>query len=890
MRRVIVIYITLLSLCVSAQEHFTIPKLTRKLKHQREDTTRVRLLASLSQELASQDPEEGLNRGNEGLMLAEKLQWNEGIVLVCNALASNYSGKADHARALSYARRALDISRSLDYKPGIATSLRTIGMVNTARGAYVQATICFNEAYAIDQETGDKAGLAKDIQLAGGVYQSQSNYVKALDCQLKALKISEEINDKAGIASIYGSIGMAHIGQGNFRAALVNYENALAMYRKINDKAGIALNLKNVGNAYISLKVYDSALAYYNVAIGVYRELGDKSGIARNIGNMGNVYQERGEYARALKYLLEAAAMNKELGETYPLQNNIGSVGQIYLQMARDTVTVSAEDSLVPTKYGRLDKVAARKRAIVFLDSAVRFDRELGNLNELQHFAGVLSEAYEIAGDPKKAFEYYTESRKAHDSVFSLNNSMRFARLNEAWESEQRQKQIEIQQLRIKARKHENLFFFVLLVIAVLIAANLYRRYRVTKKTRRELEEKNRIIEEEKDFADAMRVRAEQSEKFKREFLTGMSHELRTPMNAISGMTDLLLEKRPNAEQHKYLEVISRSSEMLILLINDILDLSKIEAGKLTLEQIDFSTTQVLAAAKDNIQLKSEDINTSVTFDFAEHIPQVLVGDPLRLRQLIEYITLSAAATSNATKVILSIKPVNEIDNKARLQISVVMPGTQLEATVLEGMLRATGEPDDTEQHGRHDLEMAISRHLVSLFGSTLCAETNAHETRIWFDIELPVGSVSRIVTQTNEAHTSLDRSLNGLRVLVVDDNDYNRMVASETLLSRASVHIDEAINGEEAISKLIANDYDIILMDVQMPVMNGLDATRHIRSQLPAPKCNVPIIALTASLLSEDIGLCTDAGMNTYLPKPFKANDLIRIMAQSVSISNGKK
>lgn len=889
MRRVIVIYLTLFSLCVSAQEHLTIPKLTRKLKHQREDTTRVRLLASLSQQLASQDPEEGITRGNEGLALAERLNWEQGIIMACDALASNYGIKANHASALSCARRALDISRRIQYKPGIAASLRTIGKVNTARGSYVQATICFNEAQTIDEETGDKAGLAKDIQLTGGVYQSQSNYAKALDYQLRALKISEEIPDYSGVASIYGSIGMAHIGQGNFRAALTNYENALAMYRKINDKAGIALNLKNVGNAYISLKIYDSALAYYNLAINVYRELGDKSGIARNIGNMGNVYQERGDYARALKYLLDAAAINNELGEKYPLQNNLGSIGQIYLEIARDTSDRPVTDSLIPTRYGKADKTAALKRAIIFLDSTVRFDRELGNLNELQQFSRVLSEAYELAGDHKKAFDLYAESRKAHDSVFSLDNSMRFARLNEAWEAEQRQKQIEMQQLKLTARRHENLFFFVLLVIAVLVAANLYRRFRVTKRTRRELEEKNRIIEAEKDFANAMRARAEQSEKFKREFLTGMSHELRTPMNAISGMTDLLLEKSPNNEQRKYLEVISRSSEMLILLINDILDLSKIEAGKLTLEQIDFFTPQVLTAAKGNIQLKTEDMNTAVNFDFAEDIPQVLVGDPLRLRQLIEYITLSAAAISNAAKVILSIKPVNENDEKTRLHVSVVMPGTQLAATTLERMLRATGEPDDAEQHGRHDLEMAISRHLVSLFGSTLCAETTTRETRIWFDIELPMGSASRIVTQTSAVDTSVDSSLNGVRVLVVDDNDYNRMVASETLLSRASMHIDEAVNGREAIDKLIANDYDIILMDVQMPVMNGLDATRHIRSQLPAPKCNVPIIALTASLLREDIGLCAEAGMNTYLPKPFKANDLIRIMAQSVSASNGK-
>lgn len=884
MRNLVTICLLLATLYSAAQEQAGIPQLTKKIKHHRDDTGKVRLLATLSQALASQDPDEGITRGSESLKLAEQLSWDIGIVLACDALAVNYSGKADHATALSYARRALEISRRQGFKPGIAASLRTIGKVNTARGAYAQAAVCFNEAQAIDEEAGDKAGLAKDMVLTGSIYQAQSNYVKALDYQLKALKINEEINDKRGIASTYGSIGMVHIGQGNFRAALANYEKALAIYRHINDKAGIALNLKNVGNAYISLKIFDSALAYYNRAIGVYQELGDKSGIARNIGNMGNVYQETGDYARALKYLLEAAAMNKELGEKYPLQNNLGSIGQVYLDIARDTSRRAAADSLIPNRNGNIDKAASLRKAIVFLDSAVHYDRELGNLNELQLFAGLLSQAYELAGDYEKAFNYYTESRIAHDSVFSLDNNVRFARLNEGWEAEQRQKQIEMQQLKITARKHENLFFFLLLVTAVLIAANLYRRFRVAGKTRRELEEKNRIIGAERDYADAMRARAEQSEKFKREFLTGMSHELRTPMNAISGMTDLLLEKKPGEEQRKYLEVIARSSEMLIHLINDILDLSKIEAGKLTLEQIDFSLPELLATAKDNIQLKTEDTGATVTFEIADNMPRVLVGDPLRLRQLIEYMTVAATGAFAVKKIILSVAPKEGGGPAPALHIDILMPGMSLPAAELESMLRATGEPDDLDHHGRHDLELAISRHLVSLFGSVLCAETSEHGTRIWFDIKLPEGSESRLSLQATETDNTLAPGLNGARVLIVDDNDYNRMVAAETLLSRADVKIDEAVNGQDAIDKLNANDYDIILMDVQMPVMNGLDATRYIRKKMAAPKCHIPIIALTASLLREDIGLCSEAGMNTYLPKPFKASELVSVMARSVT------
>lgn len=880
MRYPFTILLLLISLAAYGGGHVSLASMLKRLKRQKEDTTRVNLLAGIAEAYASQNPDEGIRYGEKALDLADRLQWKPGLIHACNSLGRNYLAKADHARAIALFRKALEEARNAENKEGIAASLRNIGQVNIALGNYAQSLASFQEARNIDEELGNKAGIARDLLLTGDVYQAQSNYVTALDYMLKALKLHEEINDRSALADNYGSIGMVYIGQGNFRAALENYRRALQMYRQTEEKSGVALNLKNIGNAYISLRIFDSALTFYNEAIAMYRELGDNSGIARNIGNIGNVYQELGDYPKALSYLLDAASKNRRLGEMYPLQNNLGSIGLIYLDIARDTTGDIPVDSLVPQTAGHtIDKKASLQLAIAYLDSAIRYDRELGNLNELQHFTLFISEAYEMAGDYKKAYEYYDLSRRTRDSVFSLNNALRFARLNENWEAENREKQIAMQQLKLRARKHENLFFFVLFATATLIAGSLLLRFRTAKRTRRQLEEKNRLINEEKEHAEMQRQRAERSEQFKREFLTSMSHELRTPMNAINGMTDLLLEKKPAPEQQKYLEVISRSSDLLIHLINDILDLSKIEAGKLTLESIDFSLSNIVSETKDHAQLLADEKGILFKATQSELLPDVLIGDPLRLHQSIDKLVTVILHNAIAGEVTLSVLPAAQ---PYGLYVKIAALDTGIPPDILRKMMDMTSGTNESATYDGGLLGVEIARHLISLAGGALRAEALVNGgILLQFEMPFEAGSADRLLARGKSDNAAGAPSLDGLRVLLVDDNDYNRLVAHETLQSRARMTIDEAVNGHEAIEKLRQNDYDIVLMDVQMPVMNGLDATRYIRSELPPPKNKVPIIALTASLLPDDIGICKEAGMDTYVPKPFKAAELVATMAE---------
>jgi len=883
MRYLLIILLLCRPVCLLAQKNTQQPIEVRvkKLAKLKEDTNKVNALIDLSGSYVSVNADEGIRYGTEGMSLAEKLGWEKGIAGASNSLGDNYIVKADYSTALEYYNKALKINRALNNEKGAALNLRNIGSINATKGNYATALSCFREALKIDEALEDKMSIARDLGNIGSIYQNQSNYAVALEYLLRALKLNEELHDKAGKAGILNSIGSVYISQGIFDQALDNYHKALDIVTELHDKNGIARNMKCVGNVYFSIRKYPEALECYNRAMEIHQELGDKSGIARNMGNMGNVYQEQGDYSRALMYLLRALKMNEELGEKYPMANNLGSIGCMYLTIARDTTGSIRSDSLIPSgaSSNAVDKKAALNLALNYLIRAVNIDREIGNLNELQNFCMYLSQAYELSGKFKEALESYNEHILYKDSVFSVENNIKIAKLGEQREDELKQKMIEMQQLKIVAAKHRKFFYIIGLAILVVLSIGLLLRFRTARKTKYILEEKNRIIEGEKEVADILRSRAEKSEAFKRQFLTNMSHEIRTPMNAVNGMTDLLLDKNPRPEQLHYLEVISKSSDILLRLINDILDLSKIEAGKLEIESIDFSLYETINQVKETLAVSAAERGLSLIIAVDNNIPDAVTGDPYRLRQVLTNLGSNAIKFTEDGMVEITAVLQQLNSDVATILFEVTDTGIGIPAEKLKSLFDSfTQEQNaDTGIYGGTGLGLAISKHLVELQGGHIQVRSMPGQGSVFsFELKLPRGDVGNLQAGTKEKHTTDGSALKGLRVLLVDDNEYNRMVASETLLSKSDVVIDEATNGQEAINMLEQQDYDVILMDIQMPVMNGLDATRYIRSKLPAPKNATPIIALTASMLPGDMDLCDEVGMNGHLPKPFKTWQLI--------------
>lgn len=390
------------------------------------------------------------------------------------------------------------------------------------------------------------------------------------------------------------------------------------------------------------------------------------------------------------------------------------------------------------------------------------------------------------------------------------------------------------------------------------------------------------IIRERKK-AVTQKLRAERSEQFKQQFIANISHEIRTPMNAINGMVSLLLNKNPRPEQESYLHAIAKSSDILLHVINDVLDLSKIEAGKLELETIDFSMADTIKQVKDTLSYRAEDKGLQLVTEIDEKLDDVLVGDPFRLNQVLINLGGNALKFTEKGGVHIQLQLEKKEHDNVWIKFAIADTGIGIPADKLPKLFENFTQvsSSDTRKFGGTGLGLSISKQLVELQGGKLAVESQLGVgTTFSFILKYPVGSANRL-KQRLAAERNADGSiLNGLRILIADDNEYNRLVVDETLHLMAKVHTHLVVNGQEAIDALEKNDYNIILMDVQMPVMNGTDATKYIRANLPSPKNNIPIVALTASVLRADLNLCFASGMTAYIPKPFKPWQLINTIA----------
>jgi PAS domain S-box-containing protein len=371
---------------------------------------------------------------------------------------------------------------------------------------------------------------------------------------------------------------------------------------------------------------------------------------------------------------------------------------------------------------------------------------------------------------------------------------------------------------------------------------------------------------------------AEESTKSKETFLANMSHEIRTPMNAIIGMSTQLAKTNLDSTQQFYLETIHSASDNLLVIINDILDFSKIDAGKLQLERIGFGPKELLNSALRVLSHRAEEKGLSlnnVFFDPA--ISPVLMGDPYRLNQVLINLISNAIKFTEKGKVDISCDVLNDSLLSQTIQITVKDTGIGMEANFLDCLFEKFSQEDAsvTRQHGGTGLGMSICKDLINLMGGEIHVKSKKGiGSTILLKIKFDKGTFENLPEKPIFEVDS--KILFDKKVLLVDDNQMNRLVAA-TILSNHGAIITTAQNGKEAVEILEKIPFHIVLMDIQMPVMDGVEATAIIRSKISK---ELPIVALTANAIKGDNDKYLAAGMNGYLSKPFIEKDLLNMVA----------
>lgn len=680
----------------------------------------------------------------------------------------------------------------------------------------------------------------------------RGDYYNASENLEKALLIAKQIKDKKSQGIIHTKIAKIQYTVEEPEKALISLTKAAELQREIGDDLNLAITYNVRGILYASKKEYQNALDYFNSAKTKFEEKKLEPNISEITLNEAKVYIQMEDYQKAKSLLEKTIILSKKHQQTKVLSSALIYSGRVLSLMGNnDTALSMTQEGLEIAKQNHI----------------------VGNINDSY---STLSDIYERTKNYELANSFLKKHIQLSDSILdikrvNLSPEHKIQFINNYHEAEKKQMEVKLEEADASNNltRITTILSIALITILSLLTLSLYKNNNIRLKT-------NNMLHKKHDELVLAKEKAELASKTKANFLSTVTHELRTPLYAVTGLTNMLLDENPKAEQVQHLKSLKFSGDYLLTFINDILQINKIEANKVELDPELFNLKKKVENVVSALNNSALDNNVMMHYEYEEGLPPNFIADQLKISQILINLIGNAIKFTKDGDIWVRVYKINQIHDVYTLRFEIEDNGIGITKEKQEHMFESfsQGSIQINRKYGGTGLGLSIVKGLIEILKGKIYLKSELGKgTTFFFEIPLTY-SADKIVTEEKPKHFKNieEVELSNIKILVVEDNKINQMITKK-ILNKMNLYCDVVDNGEEAVERVKVERYDVVLMDIHMPGISGLEATKIIRTF----DKDLTIFALTAVTIDDKMHEFEEAGFDDIISKPFRQDDFER-------------
>ncbi|MCK7590153.1 ATP-binding protein [Subsaxibacter sp. CAU 1640] len=680
----------------------------------------------------------------------------------------------------------------------------------------------------------------------------RGDYYSANDNLAKALILAEQIQDKKSQGILHTKIAKLQYTVEEPEKAFISLTKAAEIQREISDYPNLAITYNVRGILHASKKEYQNALDYFNSAKTKFEEEDLEANISDITLNEAKVYIQMGEYQTAKSLLEKSIILAKKYNQNKVLSSALIYSGKVSSLMGNDEVGLSmANEGMQIAKNNNI----------------------IENINDSY---STLSEIYENTKNYKLANDYLKKHIHLSDSILDIKrenlspeNKIQF--INDYHEAEKKQMEVKLEEADASNNltRITTILSIALITILSLLTLSLYKNNNIRLKT-------NNMLHKKHDELVVAKEKAELASKTKANFLSTVTHELRTPLYAVTGLTNMLLDENPKPEQVQHLKSLKFSGDYLLTFINDILQINKIEANKVELDPELFNLKKKVENVVSALNNSALDNNVKMHYEYEDGLPSNFVADQLKISQILINLIGNAIKFTKDGDIWVRVYKINQVHDIYTLRFEIEDNGIGITKEKQEHMFESfsQGSIQINRKYGGTGLGLSIVKGLIEILKGKIYLKSELGKgTTFFFEIPLTYSSETVAVEEKPKHYKNIEAvELSNIKILVVEDNKINQMITKK-ILNKMDLYCDVVDNGEEAVERVKQERYDVVLMDIHMPGISGLEATKIIRTF----DKELTIFALTAVTIDDKMHEFEEAGFDDIISKPFKQEDFER-------------